>query len=224
MPVWAHSAVFPATPQQVIEAGVDVVSHVCYMAYQASDTVPDSDQHRVPVEAARLSGGDNPVMQSLFSQLKARDIVLDATLRVYLEDDRRAALQKGSKPQLCTADTAAILIRQAWKAGVAISTGTDGVAKPDVAWPEVHDELFALVERAHLPVVDVLKAATLTGAKAADQSDEAGLIAAGRLANMIILAHNPLDDIRNIRSLTLTLKRGHPFPRADFHPASGSEQ
>ena len=37
IPVWAHAAVFPASPAQVLDAGVDVVSHVCMLAYQASD-------------------------------------------------------------------------------------------------------------------------------------------------------------------------------------------
>ena len=40
IPVWAHAAVFPASPAQVLEAGVDVVSHVCMLAYQASDAMP----------------------------------------------------------------------------------------------------------------------------------------------------------------------------------------
>src|SRR5690606_7410632 len=35
MMVWAHSAVFPARPAEVIAAGADVVSHVCYLGYEA---------------------------------------------------------------------------------------------------------------------------------------------------------------------------------------------
>jgi imidazolonepropionase-like amidohydrolase len=35
--VWAHAAVFPASPLQVIDSGADVVSHACMLAYQASD-------------------------------------------------------------------------------------------------------------------------------------------------------------------------------------------
>src|SRR5580698_7992922 len=38
--VWTHAAVFPASPQEVIGAGVDAVSHVCMLAYQASDAMP----------------------------------------------------------------------------------------------------------------------------------------------------------------------------------------
>jgi imidazolonepropionase-like amidohydrolase len=33
--IWAHSAVFPARPADVIAAGADVISHVCYLAYRA---------------------------------------------------------------------------------------------------------------------------------------------------------------------------------------------
>src|SRR3954466_9010220 len=48
--VWAHSMVFPATPAEVIAAGPDTISHVCYLAYQAMDRRPDSYQHRFPVD------------------------------------------------------------------------------------------------------------------------------------------------------------------------------
>ena len=38
--VWAHAAVFPASPREVVDAGVDVVSHSCLLAYQASSAMP----------------------------------------------------------------------------------------------------------------------------------------------------------------------------------------
>ena len=216
--VWAHAAVFPAAPEQVIAAGVDGISHVCYLAYQVSDRVPDSYQHRVPVAFDRLAKDDNPVMQRLFDRLHSRGVVLDATLRVYLEDDRRALAHPGGRPQLCTGDLAARLINQAWRAGVAISTGTDGVATAEQQWPEVHDEMFGLVEQAHLPISEVLRAATVTGARALGREDVLGVIAPGFLANMIIMSRNPLEDIHNIRSISTIVKRGHEFRRSEFRP------
>ena len=32
--VWAHAAVFPALPSDVVDAGVDVISHACLLGYQ----------------------------------------------------------------------------------------------------------------------------------------------------------------------------------------------
>jgi imidazolonepropionase-like amidohydrolase len=46
-----------------------------------------------------------------------------------------------------------------------------------------------------------------------------GTIAAGKLANMVVLSANPLDDVRNMRSVEMTVKRGVQFRRADYAPA-----
>jgi imidazolonepropionase-like amidohydrolase len=95
MQVWAHGMVFPATPAEVAAAGVDVMSHVCYLAYQVSERRPARYQDRFPVDYAKLRG-DNPVMASLFADMKRRGIILDATLRVYVAAE--ASARPGGKP------------------------------------------------------------------------------------------------------------------------------
>ncbi|HEV2594032.1 MAG TPA: hydrolase, partial [Sphingomicrobium sp.] len=69
--VWAHGMVFPATPFEVVDAGVDTVSHTCYLAYQAMARRPDSYQHRFPLDAA-LFAHDDPVMERLFADMVPR--------------------------------------------------------------------------------------------------------------------------------------------------------
>jgi imidazolonepropionase-like amidohydrolase len=43
-----------------------------------------------------------------------------------------------------------------------------------------------------------------------------GTIEPGKLANMVVLERNPLDNVRNFRSVELTVKRGRTFPRGNF--------
>ena len=43
-----------------------------------------------------------------------------------------------------------------------------------------------------------------------------GTVEPGKLANMVVLTKNPLEDAQNFRSVTLTVKRGKQFPRADY--------
>src|ERR1700683_4994209 len=50
MLVWAHATVFPARPSEVVDAGVDVISHSCLLGYEISDPAVPAYQHRVPVE------------------------------------------------------------------------------------------------------------------------------------------------------------------------------
>ena len=109
------------------------------------------------------------------------------------------------------------LIRQAWRAGVAISSGTDWIAPWDDSWPTVYHELAALV-RIGMSPGEVIHAATLVGARAAGQEPDMGSIAPGKLADMIVLTRDPLADIQNLKSLELTIKRGRTYRRADFKP------
>jgi imidazolonepropionase-like amidohydrolase len=213
--VWTHGMVFPATPQEVVDAGADTVSHSCYLAYQAMAKRPDSYQHRFPVDAS-LFERDNPVMAALFADMVRRGTILDATVHVYREVE--AAAKEQHKPPLCTVTFAGKLTNQAWRAGVQISTGTDGDTPLSEPWPSLFDEFQLLHDSAGLPPVAVIKAATLTGAKAMGAEADMGSIAPGKLANMVVLSANPLEDVRNMRSVMMTVKRGRVYQRDDYHP------
>lgn len=215
MKVWAHGMVFPATPQQVIDAGVDTVSHSCYLAYQAMDRRPDSYQHRFPLDAS-LFTHDNPVLARLFADMAKRATILDATVHVYREVE--AASKKNGKPPLCTVALAGKLTNQAYRAGVTISSGTDGDTDTAEPWPALFDELQLLHDAAGMPPMAVLKATTVNAAKAAGQDKDMGTVEPGKLANFAVLTGNPLEDVGNFRSVVLTVKRGRAFPRSDFRP------
>jgi imidazolonepropionase-like amidohydrolase len=213
MRVWAHGMVFPATPFEVVDAGVDTVSHTCYLAYQAMAKRPDAYQHRFPLDAS-LFRQDNAVMAKLFADLARRGTVLDATLHVYREVE--AAAREQHKPPLCTVALAGRLTNQAYRSGVAISAGTDGDTPLNEPLPSLFDELELLHDVAGLPPMAVLRSATITGAKAMGEEKQMGSIESGKLANMVVLARNPLEDVRNFRTVVLTVKRGRKFPRGDF--------
>ena len=217
--VWAHGMVFPATPAEVVGAGVDSVSHVCYLAYQAMDRRPDSYEHRFPVDAALFEPGDNPAMASLFAEMRRRGTILDATNRVYEAVEASAHL--AGKPPQCTVALAARLTNQAWRAGVAISAGTDGDNPPSYPWPSLFEEI-GLLAKAGMPPADVIRSATMVGAMAIGRQNEMGSIAPGKLANFLIVGGNPLDDLRNLQKVVMTVKRGRAFPRVDYTlPAIG---
>jgi len=217
MRVWAHGTVFPATPLEVVDAGVDTVSHTCYLAYQAMAKRPNSYQHRFPVDAAFFTN-DNPVMTKLFADMARRGTILDATLHVNREVEEAA--RKQNKPPLCTLAIGSKLTNQAYRLGVQISAGTDGDSPRGDAWPALFDEFQLLHDAAGLPAMAVIQAATLTGAKAMGAEKDMGSIEAGKLANMVVLAKNPLDDVTNFRSVVMTVKRGRAFMRSDYGSAT----
>ncbi|THD64830.1 MAG: hydrolase [Phenylobacterium sp.] len=226
MAVWTHSAIFPATPAEVLDARPDVISHTCYMAYQVVG-VPASYQARVRIDPKpfpNASGGaPNPVMAGLFARMQAQGTLLDPTLRVYAEDAKRFAANPKGKPPMCDLDLAAALTRQAFQAGVPLSTGTDGIAPASDPWPTVYEEIALLVDKAGLTPAQAIHAATEVGAKAAAQDKDMGTIAPGKLANLIVLARDPTADIANLKSLELTVKRGRAYPRANFKPPTAAD-
>lgn len=212
MPIWAHAAVFPATPQEVLDAGADVVSHVCMLAYQVSDPIPGGYHNRAPVDEAKFGKGVNPQIAPLFTKMKQDGVVLDATLRIYEAMKGRAA-----KPY-CSTELAAQLTAQARERGVIVSAGTDGFSAPEAAFPALYEELELLVDKAGFSPMQAIVAATRNGALAVRKDADFGVIEKGKLANLVFTENDPSADIRALRTLTLTVKRGREYPRADFDP------
>jgi imidazolonepropionase-like amidohydrolase len=218
--VWAHAMVFPTPPDQVLAAGPDAISHTCYLAYQVSARPPQSYRARVPVDAAAFASGDHSAMASLFAEMRVRGIVLDATLRVYREGERRATAER---PAHCSLDLAARLTAQARRAGVLVSAGTDGDTAYTAPHPALFDELELLVQRAGFSPLEAIRAATQIGAMAMGQGETLGVIAPGRIADLVVLERDPVADISNMRSVLFTVKRGRRYDRADYRPITAEE-
>jgi imidazolonepropionase-like amidohydrolase len=219
MMVWAHGAVFPATPLQGVDAGVDVVSHVCMLAYQASAKMPPAYHGRAPVEAAKFK--DNAAaLDGLFADMKTRGTVLDATLYVYQVLD---GMKTANPPPYCTLALAQKIAGAAYRAGVAISAGTDADSDWRSPWPALADELALLVHGAGMTPMAAIRSATQIAARTVGEQRQMGTLEKGKLANIVFLAKDPLADIANIRTITLTVKRGRAYPRNEFRPITKDE-
>ena len=70
---------------------------------------------------------------------------------------------------------------------------------------------------------DALRAATFIGARTIGQEKEMGTLEPGKLANFVVLAKDPLDNVSNLKTVTLTVKRGVRFRRADYRPITADE-
>jgi hypothetical protein len=100
------------------------------------------------------------------------------------------------------------LTGKAHAAGVPILVGTDTI----IGGFKMHDEM-ALLVRAGLTPAEVLRAATLDAATYAGQDRNFGSITIGKQADIIILTRNPLDDIRNTKSISDVFLSGHHYDR-----------
>ncbi|TPE58471.1 amidohydrolase family protein [Sandaracinobacter neustonicus] len=213
--VWAHSAIFPTRPADGIEAGVDSVSHICYLAYQVEPNIHPSYEDRTPVDE-RLLKPDDPVMAGLFRRILAQHILVDATGSLFVREDASRKADPKANPLRCSGKAVIALTQQAVAMGVPISTGTDFTLPASEPWPEVHEELLFLARDVKMPPMAVIEAATRLGAVAAGQEKERGTLTPGKLADFVILRADPLADIANIRSVETVVKRGRAYPRAAY--------
>jgi imidazolonepropionase-like amidohydrolase len=79
----------------------------------------------------------------------------------------------------------------------------------------LHDEL-ALLVKAGLTPIEALRTATSNPAKFLGMSDSLGTIEKGKLADLILLDANPLDDIRNTQRIYGVIANGRYFPQHEL--------
>ena len=107
------------------------------------------------------------------------------------------------------------LVALARQAKTEILAGTDTGDPYVIPGAALHDELEQLV-KAGLTPRDALDAATLAPARFFETEKEMGAIEKGKLADMVLLNANPLEDIRNTRKIEGVFTHGRYYARKDL--------
>ena len=216
IPVWAHLAVFPAMPLDVVRAGVDVVSHVSLLAWQAQEASAMAYGTKARIDPSSIDP-DDPRITEVLAAMVERGTILDVTASMWesheVLDGADAAARERARGN---ATMSAELTRRAFDAGVSICAGSDNEARADAPFPTLHEELYFLHERCGMPADEVLRSATQIGARSAGAEDRMGTLEPGKLASFVVLDEDPLADLRNLAGIWCTVKRGVAHPRADF--------
>ena len=119
--------------------------------------------------------------------MRENDVVLDCTL----------TLSYGSGTYF-----AADVTREAYNKGVRFVIGTD------LPGCEFQNEISLLSKECGISNLDLLRAATVTGAEIIGQKNMLGVIAEGAEADLVVLKSNPLEDISTLRDIHLTAADG----------------
>jgi imidazolonepropionase-like amidohydrolase len=106
-------------------------------------------------------------------------------------------------------------VRLANKAGVVLLAATDVDIPMGVPGLSLHEELVRLVE-AGLTPLEALQAATLNPARVLGLADSLGRIEPGKLADLVLLDANPLENIRNTQKIGAVVANGQLYRRADL--------
>ena len=219
MKVWAHSMVFPSRPIEVVRAGVDVVSHVCRLAWEGMADAPTEYHHDQVPQYGSFSAA-SPVFTELFEAMKARGTILDATLAMYARAD---ADPDNPLSDRCDVGFARALVARAHAQGVPVAAGTDFTLPPDSPFPALHVELEELVANGGLTPMNAIESATRVAAEAIGIEDTHGVLEHGRPVTFVLLADDPLEDITNLRSVKAVWKNGERFDRRGYRVPSAAQ-
>jgi amidohydrolase family protein len=218
---------------QALDAGYDGVSHVAELF--ASLFAP-GERRKLSGDAIRrrVSGADlaAPPMRDVVRAFAAKKAFLDDTVALYdllshsAEDNARlepgiAKLPRelrGTVPDAGgehAAERAAMfdkflaLVRELHRAGVPVVAGTD----ISVPGHSLHRELELYVKAGFTPL-EAIQAATIVPARAMRLEAEVGTVEAGKRADLVVVAGDPLADISNVRKVSLVVARGKAYDPA----------
>jgi len=192
------------TPLEASNLGQKSIEHLefvpqpCRVLFE-----PAGPARSIPAEC------DDTALRAMLQAFAANGTWLDPTIGSfrYFAPEQWPAIFAGFR-------ALALPIRQS---GVRILTGTDQSGyledKGDIPGRSLHDELALLVEAGFTPA-EVLRAATLNAAVFLGLGDSLGTVEAGKVANLVLLEANPLQDIRNTRRIVAVIVEGRVVGRS----------
>jgi imidazolonepropionase-like amidohydrolase len=247
MRVSGHVPAFMSA-RQFVENGADEIQHLNFIElnflFPEVKETRNRDRFIKVAERAREFTPDKPEVRDFIGFLKQHHTVLDPTMSVFealfcgdptavtpgLEEivprfppQVRRAMRSGALEVPKDKEAAyreafpamLRLLKALHDAGVTIIPGTDALAGYSL-----HHEL-ELYARAGIPPPEVLRMATLTPALVMGVNKDRGVIAAGKLADMILVDGDPTKDMRDIRKVTTVIKGGNVYDPAAIEKALG---
>jgi imidazolonepropionase-like amidohydrolase len=167
------------------------------------------------------------IPDDLLDQMAAHGIVFVPTVWIYSSQDLKVFNADISFLNDLHADS----IRRARAAGVKIAAGVDCGYNRCLPLEGMVNELTALVNRG-LTEIEAIQAATIRGAELLGWENEIGSLVRGKLADLVVVDGDPLDQINNIGRIVLVLQHGRivrnhldgnqnpvPVPLPDLFPS-----
>ncbi len=202
--VWAHANLDDASTLQVVNSGVDVISHAAMFSGWNSKTVPEACLH---------VGLSENFWDSLFKSFSNADLIhamqlhktiLDATVLTYKEAGTDTSMPVNRRLMwMALYELGKRFTRLAKEQNIIISAGTD-LDETKL----VQQEMKTLVHDCGFTPMEAVISATINGAKAIGIDQTVGTIEPGKIADLVVFSANPTDNIDNIDKIELVIKNG----------------
>ncbi len=165
--------------KRAVIAGVDSIEHGTYMDEETMDLMIERGTSFVPTIIAGKFVAEKAAEEGYFSELVRPKA---ATIGPLIQET----------------------FAKAYARGVPIVFGTDsGVSPHGDNWKE-----FVYMVEAGMPALETITSATVKAAELLDIDDQLGSIEAGKLADVIAVAGDPLKDINQMEQVVFVMKEG----------------
>ena len=227
---------------QGVEAGIDQVNHIEYLLTPLPPHAPPGASRDERLQALASVDVNGPEAAREIRFLKEHNIVVDPTLALYEWlyhpiDQPVSTFEPGVTgvaPELAEplnnagvpADAAPVMHRiftndlamvgALHKAGVRVVAGTDQA----IPGHSLHREIELYVQAGFSPL-EAIQAATSVPAQVMGLDKDVGTVELNKRADLIVLDANPLDDIRNIRTVEFVVANGVIYPTAKLWESVG---
>lgn len=223
--------VVTTSPAEFLEAGQDGAEHGFPIAL---DSLPREERMAFWRQLSARDVGIVPTIvvatESVFRPLEYfRALVSDTTgathpLRPYLSRfmilDWREQVEEVTPQRREYFDRAWPIalkhLREMRDAGVRIMAGSDVAVLNIFPGASLHEELRLFVDSVGMTPAEALASATRKPAEWLGLADSVGTIESGKVADLVLLDANPLDDITNTRRIAAVVLRGALFQRKDL--------
>lgn len=139
-----------------------------------------------------------------------------------LYDSKRIEITPAFKPYIDSANarieamaeeekTEALNLKKAISNNFTVATGTDAGNIGTLHATSYYDEIAAMTN-AGLSNLDILKASTINGATVLDKQDILGSIEEGKMADVLVLNANPLENLEALKQIEYVVKGGSVYP------------
>jgi imidazolonepropionase-like amidohydrolase len=202
--VWSHANLDYASPLEVINAGVNSISH--------ASMISGWNSRNIPLEYLRPGLPDSfwdsvfrtlPVAE-LIKAMQKNKTILDATILIFKEAGTDPSLPDNRrKAWFAMYEIGKRFIILAHEKGILICTGTDLDENKFV-----QREIKLLVKECGFTAMEVLISATENGARAIGIEKTTGTIQPGKVADLVLLSANPAQDIENLDKVEMVIKNG----------------
>ena len=99
-------------------------------------------------------------------------------------------------------------VAEAHRAGVPIGVGTDIPFENEVRYPDAYFRELDYLRQAGLSNAEVLASATRVGAQIMRMGDKLGTVEPGKIADLLVVAADPLADLKNLRQVRYVVADG----------------